>query len=60
MFTLTMEWWAPSSLSHTMNEPCMNDKCNVNSQNECMTPRKPNMVWHPNGIQLQGNNQCIP
>ena len=21
---------------------------------------KPNMVWHPNGIQLQSNNQCIP
>ena len=30
MFTLTMESWAPPSLSHTMNEPCMNDKCNVN------------------------------
>ena len=25
MFTLTMESWAPPSLSYTMNEPCMND-----------------------------------
>ena len=31
MFTLTMESWAPPSLSHTMNEACMNDKCNVTS-----------------------------
>ena len=38
MFTLTMELWAPRSLSHTMNEPCMNDKCNVNSYNECIRP----------------------
>ena len=39
MFTLTMESWAPPNLSHTMNEPCMNDKCNVNYSNECMKPR---------------------
>ena len=31
MFTLTMESWAPPRLSYTMNEPCMNDKCKVNS-----------------------------
>ena len=31
MITLNMESPAPSSLSHTMNEPCMNDKFNVNS-----------------------------
>ena len=31
MFTLTMESWAPPSLSHIMNESCMNDKCNVTS-----------------------------
>ena len=43
MFTLTMEWWPPASLSHTMNEPCMNDKCNVNSENKCMRPQ--NQIW---------------
>ena len=43
MFTLTMESWAPPSLSHAMNEPCMNDKCNVNSENECMRPQ--NELW---------------
>ena len=31
MFTLTMESWAPPSLSHTIEERCMNYKCNVNS-----------------------------
>ena len=34
MFTLTMESWAPPKFeSHheDTNEPCMNDKCNVNS-----------------------------
>ena len=31
MFSLTMESWAPPNLSHTMNELCMNGKCNVNS-----------------------------
>ena len=31
MFTLTMEWWAAPNLSHTMNEPCMSEICNVNS-----------------------------
>ena len=31
MFTLTMESWAPPILSHTMNEPCMNEKNIVNS-----------------------------
>ena len=31
MFTLTMESWAPPSLSRTMKKPCVNDKCNVNS-----------------------------
>ena len=43
MYTLTMELWAPPSLSHTMNEPCMNDECNVNSENECMRPQ--NQIW---------------
>ena len=31
MFAFTMALWAPPNLSHTLNEPCMNDKCNVNS-----------------------------
>ena len=28
---LTMESWAPPSVSYNMNEACMNDKCNVGS-----------------------------
>ena len=42
MFTLTMESWArPKFESHheDTSEPCMNDKCNVNSYNECMRPQ---------------------
>ena len=50
MFTLTIELWAPPSLSHTMNEPCLNDECNVNSWNECMRPQNKFGVapqWNP-------------
>ena len=51
MFTLTVESWAPPVLSHTM-------QCQLlESMHETS---KPNMVWHPNGSQLQGNSQCLP
>ena len=51
MFTLTMESWAPPTFSHTMNKPCMNDKCNFNSYNECMRPQ--NQIWC--GTSMESN-----
>ena len=46
MFTLTIDFLGTTTFeSHheDTNSPCMNDKCNVNSQNECMTPQS--KIW---------------